>query len=517
MKKKIVKSIISLMMSVVTLISLYACSKVDTPPVDTDSATATDPLPDIPVPVKPYEDEDAYYWYPVITDEMPVIRIDTDDGSNAFATDYNRDNKVRGEIEYVTGKVSVENCEEKYLLKDVKTQVKVRGNFTLNYAKKALRLKLDKKNNLLGLHNGEKFKNWVLLADVKDLSMCNNSTAFYLAKTILGSNGYYSTDFRNVEVYLNGQYWGVYLLVEQQEVKEGSEENRTSVPEVEDDYKGTDIGYFVEYDTYYTDERAMPDGDPTFELNYDGNTQYTQRGYSVKNDIYDQAQLNFIQKYLNNVYAIASRALKNRFYEINDNGGLTRIRDTQGLDAESVISEFIDVQSLVDTYVLNEIICNPDIDWSSFYISVDMSENGNKKLVFEAPWDFDSAFGIRPSGPTGVASESPTQPFIEKAKNPWLNLLADTDWFQDMVKEKWAKLRETEVPETALALILEQRDTYQTYYEKNQARWPNLRNESCWDELNASAQACRNQAEAANYLHNWLEKRFDYLDRKWKK
>ncbi len=518
MKRKVLLSALSLLLVLVMMFSITACTKTPTVTPNTpDDKPIDDPVkPNDPVEEKPYEDENMYYWYPVISDEMPIIRINTDDGSNAFATNYNRDNKVRGEIDYVSGNVSIENCEEEYILTDIKTQVKVRGNYTLNYAKKPLRLKLDKKQNLLGLHDGEKFKNWVLLADVKDLSMSNNATAFYLAKTILGSNGYYSTDFRNVEVYLNGEYWGVYLLVEQQEVKEGDGSNRTSVPEVEDDYKGTDIGYFVEYDAYYTEERALPDGDPTFELSYDGNTEYTQRGYTVKSDINDQAQLNFIQKYLNNVYAIANRALSNRFYEINDRGGLSRITETDGLTAQSVISKLIDVQSLVDMYILNEIVVNPDIDWSSFYISVDMSEKGNKKLVFEAPWDYDSALGIRPSGPTEISCENPNQMYVAKAKNPWLNLLLKADWFQDLVKEKWKKLKDAEVPETALQLIQEQSETYQAYYIKNYERWPNLRNESAWGELNGSAQALTNQKEAADYLYNWLEQRFNYLDKQWK-
>lgn len=488
-------------------------SQPDNPNNPDNPSDPTDPV--TPSEPKPYEDESMYYWLPEITEQMPVIRINTADKSNDFATKYNRDNKTRGEIDYVSGTVSVENCDEEFKLTDIETQVKVRGNFTLNYEKKPLRLKLDKKNNLLGLHGGEKFKNWVLLADVKDLSMCNNTTAFYLGKTILGSNGYYSSDYRNVEVYLNNEYWGVYLLVEQQEVKEGKSSNRMSVPEVEDDYTETDIGYVVEYDSYYVDERAMPDGDPTFEVHYDGNAQYVQHGYTVKSDINDQKQVAFIQRYLTNVYAIANRAVKGNYYEFSENGGITKIKDTQDLTAKSVVSEVIDVQSLVDMYILNEIVCNPDVDWSSFYISVDMSEEGNKKLVFEAPWDFDSALGIRPAGPYGTSCDNAKQMYVGTAKNPWLNLFLETDWFKELVKEKWSKLQKASVPKTALDLIIKQRDVYANYYVKNNQRWPAARN-AALGELNGTAQAFKNQADAANYLHSWLEQRFTFLDAQWK-
>ena len=44
-------------------------------------------------------------------------------------------------------------------------------------------------------------------------------------------------------------------------------------------------------------------------------------------------------------------------------------------------------------YILNELLEDRDIGFSSFYFSLDFSENGNHKLTFNAPWDFDYAIG----------------------------------------------------------------------------------------------------------------------------
>ena len=84
-------------------------------------------------------------------------------------------------------------------------------------------------------------KSWVLLADYKDCALERNSVAFYLGQQILGSDGYYCSDFRQVEVYLNNLYWGVYLLAEQQQVNA----NRINVTEPDDNYTGTDIGFRI--------------------------------------------------------------------------------------------------------------------------------------------------------------------------------------------------------------------------------------------------------------------------------
>lgn len=464
---------------------------------------------------------DDYAYRPQITEEMPVIRIDTADGSNYFATVPDRDMKLRDEIEYVDATVSVSDGDNS-VIEDVVAKVKARGNYTLNYEKKPLRIKFDKKQSMLGLNGGKKFKNWVLLADWKDLSLSNNSTALYLGKTILGSDGYYSSDYRNVEVYLNGEYWGVYLLVEQQEAK--GEDGRTSAPEVKDNYTGTDIGYFVEYDGYYTDEIYMPNGagDPAFEVYYstvsgdrampkrlNGETVWwdMQKGYTVKSDIYDDAQLDFVSSYFGNAYKIAyEAAYNNALYKFNDD--YTDIIPTTGTVQETV-SAVIDVQSLVDMYILSEIACDPDIAWSSFYISLDMTESGSKKLIFEAPWDFDSAFGIKwnfVNNGTGM--------YAANSDNPWFILLIHQDWFMQMVKDKWAELCHYGVLGTAVDLVLRQKKVYETYYAKNFTRW---KNRIIWgnDELIWELNSYTTQGEAADYLYHWLFKRINYLNRQW--
>lgn len=446
----------------------------------------------------------AYSYEPKITEEMPIIRINTEDGSNKFAIQYKRQDKLDDLIEYVDATVTVENCEKEYLMENAEAEVKVRGNYTLEYPKKPLRIKFGEKQNMLGLNDGGEFKNWVLLADWKDLSMSNNTVAYYLGNVILGSDGYYCTDFRNVEVYLNGTYWGVYLLVEQQEVKDG----RMSIPEVEDDYTGTDIGYCFEYDTYYTEERNMPNdsGDPTFEVEY-FNTPNMMPGYTVKSDIYDDSQLEFISSYVENAYKIAYSAVKlGLHYEFNDT--YTDIVEVDSNSVKDTVSKVIDIQSLADMYIINEICCNPDIAWSSFYLSLDMTEDGSKKLIFDAPWDYDSAFGIK----AGFTDND--KMYAAGSNNPWFKLLAKEYWFMDIVEAKWAEMKLAKIPEKTLTLIEEQKNTYAEHYARNYEKWEERVKKGNF-ELTDEVNSFRTQGEAADYLYNWLEERFEYLDSQW--
>lgn len=78
-------------------------------------------------------------------------------------------------------------------------------------------IKFETKQSMLGLNDGNEYKNWLLLAEYKGFSMLRNRTAFQLAEEILGKDVYYAADSRLVEVTINGEYWGVYLITEQQQ------------------------------------------------------------------------------------------------------------------------------------------------------------------------------------------------------------------------------------------------------------------------------------------------------------
>ncbi|MBR7100451.1 MAG: hypothetical protein IKC91_04780 [Clostridia bacterium] len=106
------------------------------------------------------EDKTELYSYrPQITEVMPAVRINTPtDSDNTWATAYNRNDKLQDRIDYVDATITVNNCEEDYKLTDVEAEVKVRGNYTLDYSKKPIRIKFGKKNNMLGLHGGEKIQ-----------------------------------------------------------------------------------------------------------------------------------------------------------------------------------------------------------------------------------------------------------------------------------------------------------------------------------------------------------------------
>ncbi|MBR4086046.1 MAG: CotH kinase family protein [Lachnospiraceae bacterium] len=437
--------------------------------------------------------------------------------------------------------ITLTDADEKVVIDKVEAEVKVRGNWTTSYDKKPLRIKFKKSQNLLGLNGGETYKNWVLLAEYKDASMLRNKTALTIAEEILEPDGLYVSDVELVEVVINGEYWGVYLLAEQQQINKG----RIDITEAEDDYTGTDIGYFLEFDGYYMNEDPLQ----RFQISYadnaalvpfdgDGGSDRTMKclsdpvygdkkdiGITIQNDIYSKEQRDFVASYLDNVYKIMYyAAYRDEAYIFNED--YTSIRKTEEITQKEAVEQVIDVQSLVDIYILNELFCDADVYYSSFFMAVDFGPKGDKKLTFQAPWDFDSGLGNKDRCLDGTGFYAANiVPDVDggpegggeyETINPWLAVLIYEEWMQDSIRKTWTKAYDTGVFERAFAMIAEDKTRCQAAFTRNYKKWNNIINNAPFvNELSVPAAACTNQEEAADFLLEWLQSRVEFLNNEW--
>ena len=480
---------------------------------------------------------------------MPLISIRTADpaeANNRFVKEPIKGNvsaaiaswtpgyKIPPEPYYVDCTVSYTGTDGTVSVKKMPAQVKVRGNWTTSYEKKPLRIKFTEKQSLGGLNEGQAFKNWILLAEYKDLSMLRNKTAFELAHRIMRED-LYCSDCELVEVEINGKYWGVYLLAEQQEAAKG----RVNVPEPGREETGPDVGYLVEFDGYYKLEDKLRSF--TIDYNnyaplipYDGTgkaraftplcTKPGEKkdhvGYTIKSSIRSEEQRTAIRNFISNAYVIMySAAYHDTALEMTADFSETVPSSKTPREAVEAV---VDVQSLADTYILSEITCDPDIYYSSFFMSADLSANGAKKLRFEAPWDFDSAMGNRYVIENGrgfhAANVVDDVNHEFRAINPWLTVLMRQEWFTDIIAQKWTDLYDRGVFSEIIEQIRDDSKKYKDAFNKNYQRWSNMKDKSPLDyELNREAYACKNEKESAEQLAKWLEKRIKFLNGAWHK
>ena len=470
--------------------------------------------------------------------KLPVVKINStkNGGKNDFVTEpvakhvkeaqmswHDFSNKGKPDPWYEECAISTESENGDLLLDKAAGQVKVRGNWTTNYAKKSFRIKFDKKQSMLNVHGGQKYKNWVLLACWKDASLLRDAVAFKMYNTMFPD--YYASDSKLVDLYINDEYWGVYLLAEQQETKEG----RVQITEPGKNYTGTDIGYFIEFDSYYYTEVQNEQFTIQYQdvkdfsgiKGYDGKriTTELQRGYTIKSDVYDAAQKEFIQKYMNNLWKICySAAYNNKYYRFTQEYELEEYTP-QGNDnnqkCKNCVSEIFDLKSLADMYIFNEIVCDPDIYLTSFFMDIDFSETGDKLLHFEAPWDFDSTMGNKRhcSDAQGMFAGKTSYDVNYNRTgtgNPWMFIFINCDWFKQLVKKEWSAAKETN-PLRAAEYVIQSYEGCSQNFMLNRNRWGNPSDD---DELcPASKEAAANsQKESVDYLRKWLKERIRVVD-----
>lgn len=410
------------------------------------------------------------------------------------------DDMIASREKYTSCVVDVFNCDEKLEINEASAGIKVRGNSSAYYGdvsqilanKVPYRIKFDKKTNMLGLNNGAECKSWVLLKS--DWDLIRNDIAFRFGRTIMGDSNFCS-DGQLVHLYVNEKFQGVYELCEQCQINP----NRVDISEPAEGYTDTDIGYYLELDNYATSDEdnhyISMDYENATVTDINGETrQFVPAEYSIKNDLYSQNQIDFIDKYLNNLFKIVYEACENgKYYKFDENYDLV---DSDVTTAEEAVSNVMDIDSVRDMYILYEIVHDYDCGEGSFYMCVDLSKDSKcPKLKFTSPWDFNWAYND--STEKYYAGAFTDKNFVAKngdRSNPWFIILCKQDWFMDAVKEKWTEMSQEKLLQGCIKTEREYLKEYDADLRKGEEWGP----------------------DSAEDLFNWIENRIYWLNSQWK-
>lgn len=410
------------------------------------------------------------------------------------------DDMIASREKYTSCVVDVFNCDEKLEINEASAGIKVRGNSSAYYGdvsqilanKVPYRIKFDKKTNMLGLNNGAECKSWVLLKS--DWDLIRNDIAFRFGRTIMGDSNFCS-DGQLVHLYVNEEFQGVYELCEQCQINP----NRVDISEPAEGYTDTDIGYYLELDNYATSDEdnhyISMDYENATVTDINGETrQFVPAEYSIKNDLYSQNQIDFIDKYLNNLFKIVYEACENgKYYKFDENYDLV---DSDVTTAEEAVSNVMDIDSVRDMYILYEIVHDYDCGEGSFYMCVDLSKDSKcPKLKFTSPWDFNWAYND--STEKYYAGAFTDKNFVAKKgdrSNPWFIVLCKQDWFMATVKEKWTEMSQEKLLQGCIKTEREYLKEYDADLRKGEEWGP----------------------DSAEDLFNWIENRIYWLNSQWK-
>ena len=323
-----------------------------------------------------------------VDEKIPQVYIATDKGDG---TSYgNTLDKNNG---YVSSSVVIVNKSGTEEVNDPKSQIKIRGNSTSLAPKKAYNIKLNSKQELFGMN---KSKKWVLLADYYDPSLMRNSIAFHIAEIM----GLASSEFRRVEVWVDGYNQGVYLLTEK----------------IEDVAEIGDNEFFIEMDT------RLADGEVIIETDHINKTDYNLPRWYVLRVPEPETEEEKAKK------ADEVKNVMNTLEKAIFDGDIDEINN------------IMDVDSFVDYYILNEYIQNRD-----FYARSVFFRYKNGKVYAGPIWDHDLSCGYYGYPEEGASGEYPPNTgsaFIPQ-RNIYYKELINQTWFRTRVKARYKELADS--------------------------------------------------------------------------
>ena len=402
---------------------------------------------------------------------LPCLSIDLFDENNE-----KYDLGLVNREDYIDSKITLSNTEEEYIIDSADAGFRGRGNGSWGGAgaKNGYKIKFKDKQSVFGR---EENKHWVILAcaNFNDATLYRNYLAYNMADTIF-SNIEYTTNAEWIDVYINGEYQGVYLLCEH--VRVGDDR-----VDIESEYGVEDTGYLIEYDAYASGEEGVDyfkiDGVKyPFTVKSPDPEEYVEEGLTKEEY---KSQVQYIKNYIQDVY---DAALSHDF---------------------ETFESLVDINSFVDMYIIHELFKNVDTGWSSFF----MYKKPNGKLYAGPVWDFDATTNINGRGdrsPQGIyvaqdvisgSSAQASELFIELYK---------TEGFLSRVKERWQQLSD-DIEEFIDSKMNE------FVYEINKSVMG--RNFVLWKGKTQS-EAEEVWIKDSRELHNWFRDRIDWLDYEWK-
>lgn len=358
---------------------------------------------------------------------------------------------------------------------DGKISVEYRGESSQSFPKKSMSIETQNsigENVNVSLVDLPKENDWVLYAPYSDKTLLRNVLAYKIGRDL----GSYAPRTRFVEVVLNDEYVGVYVLIEKIKV----DKNRVDIDKLDaDDISGDDLtgGYILRKDKI--DDNDYPEWGTTSGL---WGTFYQY--FDPKGEDLLDVQRDYIREFMNDF----ELALFSDNYR----------------DPAIGYQKYIDVPSFINFSLVNELSKNVDGYQFSTYMYKERDSDGGK-LHMGPLWDFNLAFGNVDYSQSSMI----TTGWLWEERLPWWSsrLVLDPFYTADM-KCRWLNLRSGKLKNDqvvhyldSMVLVLDEAQ------QRNFDRWP-VQGQYVWPNQFVGV----TYAEDVSFLKQWLLDRLVWMD-----
>jgi len=325
---------------------------------------------------------------------------------------------------------------------------------------------------------------WVFSASYSDKSLMRNAITYQLGSKMGG----WQPRFKYCEVYLNGDYIGVYMLIEK--IKRGAD--RVDINKLKpDEISGDNLtgGYIIKVDKTQdlsTDEYFY--SHPS--ISYPNTFDYAFTYVTPKFDEIVTQQKSYIQNYI----LTLQNALNGSSFKDPVNG----------------YRKYMDLNSFVDFQIINELVNNVDgYRYSTFFYKEKDSDGG--KLFAGPLWDFDLCYGNVNYDDQCLATDKWLYTRYGTNGNWsmhwWWRLMEDPDYNHAFVA-RWKTLRAGPFSTDSIMADLDEHvENIGEAVNRNFARWPIL-GQWVWPNFFVGT----TYQEEVDYLKTWITNRLTWMD-----
>ncbi len=342
-------------------------------------------------------------------------------------------------------------------------------------------------------------EDWVLIGPYSDKTMLRNLIPYQLSNEM----GNYAPRTKIVELAINSVYRGIYILTE----KIKRDKNRVNISKLEPQNNESESitgGYILKID------KATGDGSTDYEYkaSFSFRSKYSSNGNPLLYDPYNYKRSDetyFLYEYPKSENITVPQKTYIQSYIQSFEEALL----TEDFSSESrAYFDYIDINSFVDNFILNELCGNPDAYRLSSYLYKDRG----KKLNFGPIWDLNLAFGND--------GRSQSTRWIYKFNNVyptdlwlvhfwWEKILSDPK-VKTLIKSRWQSLRASTLSTAHIKDVIDQ---YVRFMEESKSI---DRNYSRWDVLNVllpfNSQVSGSYIGEIAYMKSWIESRMNWMD-----
>jgi len=384
------------------------------------------------------------------------------------------------------------------ILQETKIGIEFRGSSSQTFPKKSFGFETRDNNNEdvdVPLLEYPEEEDWILYGPYSDKSLIRNKLIYDLSRDM----GRYASRSEFVEVEINSEYRGVYVFME----KLKRDANRIDLNNLkEDENSGENLtgGYILKIDKLSASDFSG------------GNIGYTttnsfKSNYLPLNATASQ-EINFLYEDPSAEDITTEQKTYITTYVRNFENALA---SSQFQDATVGYQTFIDVDSFIDFFILNELSNNVD----GYRLSTYLQKDKNKKLQMGPIWDFNLAFG-NANYCSGGATDVWAYKFNERCSTDiwlapfwWNRLLQDPD-FVAKLKQRWGQLRGSTLSNNT---ILGKITDYKTALTNAGAIDKNFKK---WDILSIyvwpNNYIGRTYDAEIIFVENWVKARVTWLD-----